>query len=155
MSKTIVKEEMVKKSNQPQNEIREVELVDLRVWYDKLGDNPSNELMEEFHNEVQNWNLYDLTYHLNENGRYKWVREYGLTLPHILQYLKDYYPPYRFFNDKEYKVSDFTLTPHNEEFRSKKLNSGRFQGESDRSGTYQYIQLMEFGKLMGIDKKKK
>ena len=86
------------------NEIKEVLTTDLLGWYKRLGNNPSNELMEEFDKEVQNWNLYDLTYYINENGRPKWIREYGITLPHVLRYLQVYFPLGLNFNHKERKI---------------------------------------------------
>ena len=130
------------------NEIKEVLTTDLLGWYERLGNNPSNELMEEFDKEVQNWNLYDLTYHFNENGRPRWIREYGITLPHVLRYLQVYFPLGLNFNHKERKIEDLVITPHNEEFRSKKLNDGSYQGSSDRSGSIQYYNLIKYNELV-------
>ena len=56
-------------------ELKEVTLLDLRQWYRRLGDNPSHELMDEFNEEVQSWNLYDLHYMLSSTSNHRWIRQ--------------------------------------------------------------------------------
>jgi len=150
MGKTMKKEELVNNSNQPQK-TKEINHIDYINWYYKLGKTPTNEQMEEFDEEVQNWNLYDFSYFLNENGMYRWVRYYGIPLPFVLIIFRNYFSIFIDVNDEKRMVYDLNLTPHNEEFRNKKLNDGSFQGSSDRSGVVQYYQLREFGELMGFD----
>lgn len=151
MNNTVTKEELVNNINQPQ-QTKEINLIDYINWYHKLGEYPSNDEMEEFDKEVQNWNLYDFSYFLNEKGMYKWMRYEGIPLPFVLNIFRLYFPLQIDFNDEKRMVWDLKLTPHNEEFKNIKLNDGSFQGSIDRNGVVQYYQLRNFGNLMGYDK---
>ena len=132
-------------------ELKEVTLLDLRQWYRRLGDNPSHELMDEFNEEVQSWNLYDLHYMLSSTSNHRWIRYYGVTLPHILELIENQFPKFCDFNHKERTIKDLTITPHNEKFRSVKLPSVKFQGTHDRCGDIQYFNLKEWRKLRDIN----
>jgi hypothetical protein len=151
MSKTMKKEELVNNSNQPQK-TKEINNIDYINWYYKLGKTPTNEQMEEFDEEVQNWNLYDFSYFLNENGMSRWIRYYGIPLPFVQNIFRNFFPIHIDVNDEKRMVYNLKLTPHNEEFRNVKLNDGSFQGSSDRRCGVQYLNLRDFGELMGYNK---
>ena len=135
-------------------QIEEVHLYDYCDWYHKLGDSPSKELMDEFDKEVQKWNLYDLSYKLNEDGIPRLIRYYGIPLPYVISLIGDF-KTWRVFHPTGVRIKDLTLTPHTEKFRNTKLNDGSLQGDVDRSGEVQHFKLRQWGELTELDKKKK
>jgi hypothetical protein len=148
MNKKTTNENLVNNSNQTQNEIiemKEVSQFEYYNWYQRLfKSEPSDETLNEFHKEVQNWNLYDLTYNYkNKNGNPSWIRVYGIPTPYLQSYLQDYFVPMYDFTKNGF--SNLRITPHDKKFRNTKLNNGSLQGVHDRTGELQQYNLNNWG----------
>ena len=127
---------------------KEVSMSEYNIWSLKLSNpNPTIKDLEEFETEIQNWNLYDLTYHqTNKDGRMYYIREYGIPTPYLQIYLSKYFSPKYDFSKNG--ISNLTITPHTEEFRSKKLNDGTNQGEYDRNTSVQREHLRNWKEML-------
>lgn len=130
------------------NVFKEVSMSEYNIWSLKLSNpNPTNKDLEEFETEIQNWNLYDLTYHqTNKEGRMYHIREYGIPTPYLQLYLKEHFSPKYDFSKNG--ISNLTITPHTEEFRSKKLNDGTNQGDYDRNPSVQMEHLRNWKEML-------
>lgn len=128
--------------------LKEVSLKEYLMWYEKLVKHEPNETtIEEFESEIQNWNLYDVTYHhIDEKNQYRFIKLYGIPTPYLQSYLfKNFKPMYDFTLNG---ISNLKVTPHDSDFRKVILNDGSNQGDIDRSSQIQIFNLSEWGEEM-------
>ena len=130
------------------NVYKEVSMSEYKLWSLKLSKGVIlHEDWVEFCIDTQSWNLYDLTYlQTNKEGKIIWVRKYGIPTPYLQLYLKENFSPKYDFSENG--ISNLTITPHTEEFRSKKLNDGTNQGDYDRNPSVQMEQLRNWKEML-------
>ena len=130
------------------NVFKEVSIMEYSNWSLKLSNfSPTDKDLEEFEFEIQNWNLYDLTYlQTDKDGRMYCIREYGIPSPYLQLYLSKHFSPKYDFSKNG--ISNLTITPHTEEFRSKKLNDGTNQGDYDRNPSVQREHLKNWKEML-------
>ena len=130
------------------NVYKEVSMSEYNLWSIKLSKGVIlHEDWIEFCIDTENWNLYDLTYlQTDKDGRMYCIREYGIPSPYLQLYLsKHFLPKYDFSKNG---ISNLTITPHTEEFRSKKLNDGTNQGDYDRNPSVQKEHLRNWKEML-------
>ena len=129
------------------NILNEVSMSDYHKWSTKLSNGVIlHEDWVEFCTESESWNLYDVTYQkIDKEGKIRLMRKYGIPTPYLQSYLKEYFSPKIDFSQNG--ISNLTVTPHNMEFRSKKLNDGTNQGEYERTPKIQRTHLEDWKKM--------
>lgn len=127
---------------------KEVSVLDYSNWNLKLSKtNPKYKDLKEFESEIQNWNLYDLTYIQSDRyGKKFFIREYGIPTPYLQLYLSNHFSPQYDFSKNG--VSNLKITPHNVEFRNKKLNDGSYQGDFERTIFVQIQHLRNWREML-------
>jgi hypothetical protein len=130
------------------NVYKEVSMSEYNLWSLKSSKpNLSHEDLKEFLIEIQSWNLYDLTYQqTDKDGKIYLIREYGIPTPYLQLYLSKHFSPKYDFSKNG--ISNLTITPHTEEFRSKKLNDGKNQGDYDRHPSIQWEHLRNWKEML-------
>jgi hypothetical protein len=119
--------------------LKEVSLKEYLMWYEKLVKHKPNETkIEEFESEIQNWNLYDITYyHTDETGFVKFVRYYGIPTPYLQMLLQRNFKPSNDFSNVG--ISKLKVIPHDSPISN--------NIEFERGLHSQIMNLYEFGVL--------